>query len=191
MSAAKLKSYLYPSAILLSICLITSALLAYTNQITAPIIEKMALEKENEARLQVVDTAKTFSEAKTVDLDDRTFTYYEAYQDDSSPMAYIFITDGPGYGGAVTVMTGITTEGELTGISILDLSETAGLGMNATKPEFQAQYKTLSAASPVEVVKNPPNGNQIQALTGATVTSRAVTTAVNTAITLFDMVKEG
>ena len=68
----------------------------------------------------------------------------------------------------------------MTAIDILEHSETPGLGANSTKDEFKKRFKGKQAG--IEVVKNSPKDNDIQAISGATITSKAVTRAVNAAI---------
>lgn len=87
-----------------------------------------------------------------------------------------------GYNGLVQISAGITAEGTLTGIGFLSISETPGLGMKASEPEFKGQF-TGKAAQTLEVTKTAPSAdNQIQAISGATYTSNAVTGAANAAI---------
>lgn len=91
-------------------------------------------------------------------------------------------TSNDGYGGAITVSVGIQADGTVSGIEFLTIGETAGLGMNAQKPEWKAQYsgKNVDAFS---VTKNGASSdNEINAISGATITSNAVTGAVNAAV---------
>ena len=90
-------------------------------------------------------------------------------------------TDKEGYGGDIQVTVGITTDGTINGVSILSLSETAGLGMKATEPAFYEQYHGKQTES-FYVSKDGGSGEPIAALSGATITSRAVTGAVNVAL---------
>ena len=90
-------------------------------------------------------------------------------------------TDKEGYGGDIQITVGITTDGTVSGVSILSISETAGLGMKATQPEFYEQYQGKQTES-FYVSKDGGNGEPIDALSGATITSRAVTGAVNAAL---------
>ena len=83
-------------------------------------------------------------------------------------------TDKEGYGGDIQVTVGITTDGTISGVSILSISETAGLGMKATEPAFYEQYHGKQTES-FYVSKDGGNGEPIDALSGATITSRAVT----------------
>ena len=93
-------------------------------------------------------------------------------------------TDKEGYGGDIQITVGITTDGTVSGVSILSISETAGLGMKATQPEFYEQYQGKQTES-FYVSKDGGNGEPIDALSGATITSRAVTGAVNTALAYY------
>ena len=88
-------------------------------------------------------------------------------------------------------MTGISTDGTVTGVSILSISDTPGLGMNAEKESFRDQYKKAAPAGGFTVIKNGTAGDtEISAMTGATITSQAVTDAVNDAIAQYYAVKE-
>ena len=89
-------------------------------------------------------------------------------------------------------MTGISAEGEITGVVILDHSETPGLGANAERASFTDQYKQPAPENGITLVKNKaPAEGEIEALTGASITSRAVTNAVNAAIEQYNAVKGG
>lgn len=90
-------------------------------------------------------------------------------------------TDKEGYGGDIQITVGITTDGTVNGVSILSISETAGLGMKATEPSFYEQYHGKLTDN-FYVAKDGGSGESIDALSGATITSRAVTNAVNAAV---------
>ena len=96
----------------------------------------------------------------------------------------ITTTDGEGYGGNIQITVGITADGTVSGISFLSISETAGLGMKATEPAFYEQYQGKQTDKFV-VSKDGGDGEPIDALSGATFTSRAVTGAVNIALAYF------
>ncbi len=96
----------------------------------------------------------------------------------------ITTTDKEGYGGDIQITVGITSDGTVNGISILSISETAGLGMRATEPVFYEQYQGKQAEKFV-VSKDGGEGETIDAISGATITSRAVTGAVNVALAYY------
>ena len=181
------KEIIVPAVSLFVICLVATALLAVTNQITAPKIEQLAIETESNAKKEVLKDAVSFSDAKTVTLDGKEYTYYEGLDAEGQVMGYVFSTSAKGYGGDIDVMSGIDSEGVIKGVSILSISETAGLGMNAKNEDFLNQYTDKSGK--LSVIKNGAAGdNDIQALTGATITSNAMTAAVNTAQSLYEAV---
>ncbi len=91
-------------------------------------------------------------------------------------------TSKDGYGGNITVSVGITTAGEVKGIEFLTLAETAGLGMNADKPEWKGQYANKTVDEFTVTKSGAAADNEIDAISGATITSRAVTGAVNSAL---------
>lgn len=96
----------------------------------------------------------------------------------------ITTTDKEGYGGDIQVTVGIKADGTVNGVSILSISETAGLGMRATEPAFYEQYQGKQAEK-FYVSKDGGDGEPIDALSGATITSRAMTGAVNAALGYF------
>ena len=106
----------------------------------------------------------------------------EAVDASGEALGYIFnITTSKGYGGDIQLTVGIQSDGTVSGYSVLSISETAGLGMKATEPSFYNQYVNKQADKFV-VSKDGGDGEQIDALSGATITSRAVTGAVNAAL---------
>lgn len=172
------KSVLAPAAILFVICVVVAAALAGTNALTEDRIAQAALEKAEESRMVVLPGAESFEEA------DGHFVGKSG----SDTVGYVFETEAKGYGGTVAVMTGISVEGEITGVVILSHSETPGLGANAEKESFRDQFKQPvgNSADGIQVVKfQAPAEGEIQAMTGATITSTAVTNAVNDAITMY------
>ena len=82
-----------------------------------------------------------------------------------------------GFGGAINMMVGVDAEGRVAGVSIVSHSETASLGANCTREDFRSQFS--GAEGTLAVTKD---GGSVEALTGATVTSRAVTNGVNLAV---------
>lgn len=92
-----------------------------------------------------------------------------AYSDDS-------------YGGRVKLSVGIKADGTLNDIAFLEISDTPGLGLKAKEPEFKDQYKGKKADSLTVTKSGKPGGSEIDAISGATITSSAVTNAVNAAL---------
>ena len=187
MKNSTVKEIIIPAISLFLICLVATALLGFTNQITAPKIEQLAIETENNAKKEVLSEAADFSDKMTATLDQTEYSYYEGLDGDKNVIGYVFTTSAKGYGGDIKVMVGVDKSGSVTGVSILEISETAGLGMNAKNESFLKQF--LSKNGEISVIKNgTPADNEISALTGATITSKAMAKAVNTALALYEQV---
>ncbi|MTI66707.1 MAG: RnfABCDGE type electron transport complex subunit G [Firmicutes bacterium] len=166
--------------VLLLITAISATILGLSNGITSKKIEEVEAKASQEARKEVLPKADNF-EPVDIDTDSKVLAVYK------SDAGYAIKTATPGYGGNVEVITGISKDGAITGVKVVKHQETPGLGANATGSEFQNQYKGIKAKNEVLVVKTAPSkDNQIQALTGATITSDAVTKGVNIARTLFN-----
>lgn len=173
----KIKEYAAPTVVLLVICVVAALLLAVTNNVTAPKIAEVNAENEAKSRQVVFADAASFGEEFT---NDDGIKLVPALDKDGNTIGYVVVTVEKGYGGDINVMTGVDLEGKVTGVNILSMSETAGLGANASKESFLKQF--IGKISGIEVNKGTPAENEIKALTGATITSKAVTKAVNAAI---------
>jgi electron transport complex protein RnfG len=106
---------------------------------------------------------------------------------DGEPRAVTFETSGKGYGGDVGLMVGIdVTNTQIMGVGVTTHAETPGMGAKAkTDPSFVAQFREL----PLEPVKVTGDGGNINAISGATITSRAVCNATNDALEIFEQLK--
>lgn len=183
MKNSKAKEIIVPAVSLFLICVVVTALLALTNAVTAPKIDALAVETQEASKKQVLSSADSFSEEKQVEKDGVSYTYYDGLASDGSVMGYVFVTSAKGYGGDISVMVGVLGDGTVAGVNILSINETAGLGMNAKNQSFLDQF--LGKSGEIGVAKNNPSDTEIQALTGATITSSAMATAVNTALSLY------
>lgn len=183
MKNSKAKEIIVPAVSLFLICVVVTTLLALTNAVTAPKIDALAVETQEATKKQVLSSADSFSEEKQVEKDGVSYTYYDGLASDGSVMGYVFVTSAKGYGGDISVMVGVLGDGTVAGVNILSINETAGLGMNAKNQSFLDQF--LGKSGEIGVAKNNPSDTEIQALTGATITSSAMATAVNTALSLY------
>ena len=100
----------------------------------------------------------------------------------------ITTTDKDGFGGNIQITVGIKKDGTINGVSILSISETAGLGMKAKNADFQEQFVGLPATGNLEYTKTGEEG-KIDALSGATVTTNAMTNGTNAAIAFYNSMK--
>lgn len=186
MKKFNLKEVLVPTISLFLISAVVTLLLAVTNSITAPKIAELQIETENKTKAAVLSEASEFSDAETVSLDGVDYTYYTGLDDSKNVVGYVFTTSSKGYGGDIVTMVGIKADGTISGMDFLSISETAGLGMNADTDDFKNQF--VGKSGEIGLNKNTPAENEIQALTGATITSKAVTNAVNIALELYEEV---
>jgi electron transport complex protein RnfG len=188
--------------ILLVICAISSGLLGLTNQMTYPKILERRAQTEAEAKEIVMPDADDITES----LDEATYnavldemlltsdTINDVYvaKKDGAVIGYVFKCEVNGFGGALQVMVGINIDGTISGAKVTSHSETVGLGAKSTDETWISQYKGLSTSEDITVVKTEnKTGNQITAITGATITSRAVTSAVNYASQAFNLIIGG
>ena len=97
----------------------------------------------------------------------------------------ITVTNHEGYGGDIKVSTGIFSDGTVKGIEMLSIGETAGLGMKATEDDFKDQFKDKLVELFTVTKSGSSNDSEIDALSGATITSNAVTNAVNSALVYY------
>ena len=165
------------------ICIIVSGLLAYVNSITAPVISANDQKTFEASMSEVLPNGGSFTEEKiSFTPDESGVELSSIYKAENG--GYVATTVcHEGYGGDITVMVGIKDDMTVNKIKIMSLSETAGLGAKSDTPEFMNQYNGLKNG--ISVVKN--NGgsaadNTISAISGATITSKAVTKAVNCAL---------
>ena len=177
------KNIIVPTIALFLICLVATSLLALANSVTAPIIDELAVKTEMESRKKVVTLAEEF-----VDKNENGVSYALGLDGEGNPLGMVFTTTAKSYGGEILVMTGVDMDGKVSGVELLSINDTAGLGMNATKSDFRSQF--LGLVNGIKVMKNSSNhdNNEITALTGATITSQAVTDAVNAALADFEKV---
>lgn len=187
------KAILIPTISLFIICLCATFLLGLVNGVTQDKIAQNAVETEMNSRKIVMADAESFGEKVEGDYTYEgvasPYSYVEAVDAQGKVIGYIFVTQSSGYGGAISTMTGIDTEGKVTGVEFLQINETVGLGMNATKDSFKDQFKGLSGI--IGVNKNESTETEIKALTGATITSKAAAKGVNIALDIYENVVGG
>ncbi len=196
------KAMIKNALILFAITLVAGVLLGIVYQVTKDPIayqEKLAQDKANQS---VFASAATFDDvaideagaaAAVADHTGVTIqSVKEAKDAGGAVLGYVIQVKSKGYGDFITYTVGITNEGSVNGISIISIAETPGLGMNAEKvivPQFVDK-----AATNFSVVKSgqlSDANTQIEAISGATITSRAVTEGVNAAVSYFENVLKG
>lgn len=169
-------SKIFPSLVLVIICLVVTLALAGTYSVANPIILENQAKAADEARMMVLPEGDAFT-AYDGDLVDGVLDCYIA--DNGAGMA--ITANYKGFGGAVKVMVGIDADGNITGATVTEHAETPGLGTKAMTPEYLAQYQGVG-----EVVGGHINNDaNIDAISGATITSNAVYCSIEAALNQF------
>lgn len=195
-----MKEMMKNTGILLAITLIAGLLLGLVYQVTKdPIAEQEALAKQKACQ-EVFQDAASFA---MIGVDAAAGLNEEGYAQESIDevmeakdgsgelLGYVItVTTKEGYGGDIQFSVGVRLDGTVNGISILSISETAGLGMQA-----EAVLKPQFAGKNVEKFAYTKNGasadNEIDAISGATITTNAVTNGVNAGLYYFQTVLGG
>ncbi|HOO70361.1 MAG TPA: FMN-binding protein [Spirochaetota bacterium] len=193
-----------PAIILALVAFVSSMVLSHIKKITYPSILKQEKEKQERA-LAIVLPGYTVGEQKNLTLDGTDFTYWPAEKDESGKMikGYAFIASSPGYSGQVVSMVGVDDRDTILGMSILQQSETPGLGARSievassstffgtifgnnrgareeTRPWFQLQFTGLNAKNKINIVKK---GDWNEALKDELASQNAVSAITGATIT--------
>lgn len=160
---------------------VVTAALAGTNELTKDTIAKLTEETETAARKEVI--AADFFEQSMVMVDGKEQVYYTAYADDAV-VGYVFTTQSVGKSAGLTVMTGISASGTITGVKVTDDNETAGYVNKVEKAGFLAAFTDKPA-------KELKLNADVDAVSQATKTSGGICKAVNQAIAGYQAIKEG
>ena len=170
------KDFLAPIGVLFTICLVISVALAWTNQLTAPIIAQVEWTAANEAKLEVLPLADDFTLVEQEGLPAGVTEVYKAH----NGAGYVILMTADGYGGDMKMICGIDSKGLVVNVQVLSHSETSGIGTKVTREEFAAQFVGMDA-----------DLAGVQAITGASVSSNAYIAAVRSAVSAYKMVEGG
>ena len=189
------------------ITLVAGVALGGVYEITKEPIARQEAQAKAEAYEQVFTDAAAFEEVKMDDtliqtirdqLDQEGYKaqsieeVMRAEDQSGETLGYAFtVVTSEGYGGDIQFSMGVQNDGTLNGISILSIGETAGLGMNADTPAFKDQF----VGKQVEKLQYTKNGatqdDEINAISGATVTTNAMTNGVNAGLCAFRVMEGG
>ncbi len=175
------------------ITIIAGACLGYVYELTKDPIAAKTLEAKMNAYRTVFPEAADFKEDASLNTDSAApILSEEGFKDETvnecllavdqsgNPLGYVMsVTTAQGYGGDITISMGISNDGTLNGIEILEISETAGLGMKADTPEFKGQFKDKNVSRFNYTKTGASAEYEIDALSGATITTNAMVSAVN------------
>ena len=175
-----LKKAVHLGGTLLAVTAVTGLILGLVQNFTEKAIKQTELAARNAAFQNVMPDAKNFTDYD-VKSDEFVAAVYKA-DNDSGLVGWCLSINSKGYGGIINFIVGVTKDGQVKAINILSHSETPGLGAKSTEPEFYEQFNNKNLF-PLKVVKGAAsNPDEIAAISGATITSNAVTSGVNAAV---------
>lgn len=177
--------YIKIIAVLTLVSLFSAGVLSVADLLSRDKIIANEREAFNQAITAIVPQAKEVEQEGDI---------YKVFGPSDSLVAYVFLAQGQGYQGPIKVICGASVSlDKLLGIEILESSETPGLGARINEGSFKDQFKGLNLLKSIEYTKTKPRkSSQIQAITGATVSSRSVVAIVNKRVEeIRDIVKEG
>lgn len=191
--------------ILMAITLVSGLLLGMVYEVTKEPIRKQEEEQKSEACQNVFSDAASFEQIEEIETMAQTSLTnvgmegkaqideaLKALDEEGNTIGVVMqITSKEGYGGDIQFTMGVQNDGTVNGISILSISETAGLGMRATTEEFKSQFAGKNVDTFVYTKSGATQENEIDALSGATVTTNAVTDGVNVGLSFFRTLSEG
>lgn len=173
------KAILIPTVSLFLICLVVTAVLALTNEVTADQIAQNEAQSKTQSMKNVCADAVSFEEI----IPD---VMYLGVDENGNAAGYAVSTAAQGYGGQVKVMTGIKY-GVITGVDVYyNDDETPGLGKNTSNNSFTDQYQGMFTNYAIAVSKDSSDAQTVDAVTSATISSRAVTKAVSEACDIYN-----
>lgn len=146
------------------ICIVASGLLSGVNYLTKPKILTQAQIEEEASLKEAMPEGVRFKPVKSGE----EIIYYKAYNEKDRLLGVAFKVEAKGYSSEIETMVGMTKDGTITAIKILSQNETPGLGNRITEPAFLQRFAH----------KNTQSLNAVEAITGATMSSRAVIEAI-------------
>ena len=163
---------------------VSGGILAGVFHVADPLIQANREKELKEAIFVVLPEAKDYKILEK-GIDKTKVIVYQGLDADGRPVGLAFIADGGGFQGNIRIMVGLSVDYlKLKGIKVLEQNETPGLGNRIKEPAFEGQFKGLEIKPKVEYIKyrKPEKPNQIQAITGATISSDAVVKNINNAV---------
>ncbi len=166
-----------PIVVLMVICIIVTGALAATNSQTAPVIAEATRLAQEKTRKELLPEADSFTKVEGVDAEN----VGDIYTADNG-VGTVITCYGKGYSSTITVMVAFNPDDTIKQIKVTDQGETQGVGTNVTvKTDFWTQFQGKPA-------QELALGTDIDRVTGATLSSRGVTNAVNAAIAAYNMI---
>jgi electron transport complex protein RnfG len=164
---------------------LVGGMLAAVYHVAAPKIEANRLAEEKRAIFAVLSEATRYETTERILQTDKgaeKIRIFKGFDADEGLVGYAFIAKGPGFQGIIKMMVGLHPDYlRLHGMQVLEQLETPGLGNKIEGDKFRDQFKGIEILPKIEYIKyrKPEKPNQIQAITGATISSKAVVEIIN------------
>lgn len=165
------------SIILVAVAVIAGGLLAIVNSFAEPLVRANQEQKIREAVFEVLPAARDFRRVEKEGL-----VYFRGSDDSGNEVGLALLSVGNGWGSEITLMVGLDNDlKRLTGMTVLDQRETPGLGDKISRPDFQQQFQGRTVDPELVLLRNeePTKTNEVEAITGATISSTAVVKIMN------------
>lgn len=173
------------AVILFIIALFVTAALASANELTKDTIAAQAKIDQDNARLAVFPSAASFEEVSpdyiTADTP-KIKTAYKAMDPSGKILGLVILSSSRGYAGDVSIMSGISLEKKVLGIQVIAENETPGLGKKVAEKSFISRFLSKTPGLLFSVKKIDKDINYVDAITGATISSKAMVDATNSAL---------
>ncbi len=171
------------ATVLLVITALVAFLLASVNSVTSEKIRIQSEREQIEARSAVLSAATAFVELPYQVNDDSPVAKVFKGLSGETMVGYCVQVSPVGYGGEIDMVVGITQNGTIEAVRIISMTETPGLGAKAQEESFIGQFAGKNGDTPLQIVKGSASAeNEITAISGATITSRAVTDGIYAAV---------
>jgi electron transport complex protein RnfG len=178
------KDFIMPIVVLSVICLIVSGALAVTNRFTAPTIADAARLRADSAMHELIPDASAFTELDATGLPTNVIEAYAAKESDDAKHVdgYIFTVSATGYGGSgsVKIMVAVNTDGRVKATKTLANGETKGMGSRVSEPDYESQFVGMDDTL-----------TGYNAVSGATISSKAYSGAVADALAAYKILNQG
>ncbi|NLM36829.1 MAG: RnfABCDGE type electron transport complex subunit G [Firmicutes bacterium] len=180
--------------VLTVICVLSGGVLGWVNSLTAPAIAEQEKLAKQRALQEALPMATEFAAEPAILPElvskDRTRVaeVYRAYSEDK-PQGYVVIVEARGYAGPIRMAVGVTAEGNLAALAVISQSETPGLGAEIKNKSFLTQPAFRRAKVGTELAVKKDRG-EVDAVSSATISSRAVVRGVNAALTAAQVLLE-
>ena len=184
-----IKNIVKTGIFLFVVATISGVLLAFTEGITSPIITENQIKAEQEAQNFVLPSNR-YSDEIATEYNGQKIIYRIGFDEKGNETGAVYKVSPKGFGGQINTLVGINKEGKVINYKILSLNETPGLGNKLTSDDFANRFRSLLATSSPIIFKVKKDGGNVDAITAATISSRAFCTGIREAYEHYQTLKQ-